>query len=522
MHIVKTHYHTIILMLMLVISIAFYSYLPLNSPSKFTSPDETANYYFTKLYSETGKLSYNEPLYSITDGFARPRSSGAKDGFVGPAGFPGFFIIGGYLQAIDINLVNVMIPLIASIGIIFMYILTKTLFGKKAALLSSFLLFLMPPYFYWGSMHMFNNIGAATLLLMSITLLILSLKKKVGIYLIPSALCLSISQLYRFSDATYNMIILIFIVRMKDLLNLKYFIPASIAYLVTIITVFIYNKVLWGSFLAFGYSPTPSDVSLQISAAENLLSKVKTFILPSGVKLDLVTKNIFEYFINLIPISFILSILGISGTMKSQDKFVKEYTIFYILLSIWIAVYYGSSIYWGYDIFTMDASYIRYFLPIYIFSVPLAAKFLITISKKTSVAIVSVFVVTSLLLIINSRSGILEMRSRRINTQIGANIILSKTNSNSVIFTTGIDKLLFPERKVIIYGPGYKDPITNETFFKYEKFIEMITNLKKDNKSVYISNDRADTDIEHTKELLRQNHYSLIQVGNDLYEVTKI
>ena len=75
---------------------SFLSFESIKDPSiRLNSPDETANYFFSRLYATTGKLGYSEPLLAATEHFLHPRSMTGVNGTVVPVSFVGMPLLYG-------------------------------------------------------------------------------------------------------------------------------------------------------------------------------------------------------------------------------------------------------------------------------------------------------------------------------------------------------------------------------------------------------------------------------------------
>jgi hypothetical protein len=107
---VRTHEAYIFIPLCILGFIAF-SAFTFFTPQKYTSPDENANAYFIKHYSQTGQMRYIEPLNSLTDGFSAPRNASTNHQYVVPAGFPGFIVVMGTISALSQTLTPYIMPI---------------------------------------------------------------------------------------------------------------------------------------------------------------------------------------------------------------------------------------------------------------------------------------------------------------------------------------------------------------------------------------------------------------------------
>lgn len=159
----KTYFHWLILAILAIcffIGASSYNYLTQkNDFIKWASPDETANYTFTKLYAQTGELSFFEKYNLYSGEIMHPRSVRSDAGWLKPVSFLGIILIYGKIASVfGYKIIPYLTPLFAAIGIIYFYFLIKKIFGKTNALISACLLASLPPYIYYSARSMFHNV----------------------------------------------------------------------------------------------------------------------------------------------------------------------------------------------------------------------------------------------------------------------------------------------------------------------------------------------------------------------------
>ena len=88
-----------------------------NNFLKFFSPDENANYVFTKLYAQTDNLYVFEKYNLIAEDIVRPRSYISENGFIKPVSFLGMTIYYGFLAKIfGVGIIPYLTPFFASLA----------------------------------------------------------------------------------------------------------------------------------------------------------------------------------------------------------------------------------------------------------------------------------------------------------------------------------------------------------------------------------------------------------------------
>src|SRR3989344_338011 len=152
-----------LMLVLIVLAVVVYSFLPLTSPAKFTSPDESTSYFFIRLFAEKNSVSYDEPVNEMAFDIVKPRNASSFEGKVTSHNFFGIFLIYGAIAKAGIWVIEYITPILAALGILLFFILVKENFDEKTAIASSLLLAIFPPYWYWASMTTFNNIASTVL-----------------------------------------------------------------------------------------------------------------------------------------------------------------------------------------------------------------------------------------------------------------------------------------------------------------------------------------------------------------------
>ena len=160
---------------------ASYNYNTLeNDFVKWGSPDETANYTFAKLYGQEGRFTIYEKYNLFTKDIMHPRSFKSDLGFLKPMSFLGLPLIYGKIVSFTTyKILPYLTPLFASLGIIFFYLLTKKIFSRNIAIISSLLLASFPPFVYYTIRSMFHNVLFMVLLMAGLYFVVtMNLKRK--------------------------------------------------------------------------------------------------------------------------------------------------------------------------------------------------------------------------------------------------------------------------------------------------------------------------------------------------------
>ena len=465
-----------ILVILGIIFFFIYSFLIFgNSLAKFTWPDETANYFFIKNYIEHSNFSVPEPLNEIGGNLIKPRSFNVYQGNLVPGSFLGLLLIYGLIgKIVGLGLVQFLTPLLAILAGLFFYKLMLKVFDAKIAFISSLLFFINPAWWYYANFSMLPNIAFLSFLIIGLyflTQLDKEKKQKNWLWVILGAFFIGLALIIRTNEFLWILGSLIFLaICYFRKIKWQYLILFLVVISLVFVPIFYYNNLTYGHPLSFGYLRLENGQSLtsqlptEFKASQsNALNFVKFLILPFGLHPQTILKNLYNYYFLLFWWLFLGAVWG--GFIFIKDYQDKKHGIYFLLglgISLYLLVYYGS---WSFaDQLTLalnkiGISYVRYFLPIYILSLPLAAIFLNSLpvlfkNKKVkillSLFLALIFLGCSISVVYLAGNDNLIKIKENIADYININKkVIALTENNSVIISQRSDKIFFPERKVI-------------------------------------------------------------------------
>lgn len=403
---------------------------------KWSSPDETANYIFTKLYGQEGRLTIFEKYNLEASDILMPRSFRSDNGNLKPVSFLGIILIYGQLAKIfSFKAIPYLTPVIASIGLIYFYLLISRIFNKKISLLSVLILAAFPAFVYYSIRSMFHNVLFISLLIIglfygvaaiqiklkdndkensssSVALKFFSMRdsaKSINWKILKSWLYIAISGFFfgltiitRTSELIWILptlfVIWIFYARQIGFFKLIIFI--SFLFLGTLPMLY-YNQILYGMYYYGGYPAMNQSLQDAGMAGFNIFESL--------IKFDFAA--IFAYFKQIFRIIFYFGFHPISSFVMFKNYFIKMfpwifwpgvigvliyfipyrkrkkrdyiYLLCYLIISLILIFYYGS---WNFhdnpdlEAITIGNSYTRYWLPVYIGIMPFVGIFIISAS----------------------------------------------------------------------------------------------------------------------------------------------
>lgn len=402
---------------------ASYNYfLQKNGSIKWLSPDETANYVFSKLYGQTGEMTIFEKYNLISGDIIHPRSFGSSEGVLGPVSFLGIILIyGSVIGLTSYKLLPFLTPSIAGLGILFFYLLLKKIFGRRNALISVFILAVFPPYFYYSARSMFHNILFTALLIIGLYFaMLMAERKKAGVLLLEAGsrsksdlsnwifsalagLFLGLAIITRASELIWlaPVLLIIWLFNLKKIGFTRLVIFLSFLFL-SILPNLYWNQILYGAPLSGGYPEMNQSIKILAETSRDLIkttatgelayhreivNRIKNAFFYFGFKPKQSFKMLYYYFVKMFPwifwpfvLGFFLFLRGFNGWKKKQ----LVYLIAYVFIFLVLLFYYGS---WKFNdnpdpgSFTIGNSYTRYWLPIYLGAIPFASIFLMKLTR---------------------------------------------------------------------------------------------------------------------------------------------
>ncbi|MFA5130922.1 MAG: hypothetical protein WC467_00685 [Patescibacteria group bacterium] len=420
-----------LLALIFFLATASFNYLTQDKNyTKWTSPDETANYFFSKRFAETGQLAYFDPAGAIGDNLVMPRSLRSDFGWVKPVSFLGIILTYGTIGAwLGVGIIPYLTPLFASLGIIVFYLLVSRIFkNERVGLISAFLLASFPVYIYYTVRSMFHNVLFIVFLLFSAYLFALALgpKRPTKIWAEMKAKFFS----FKFDNVRHLRILaaagsgffagLALITRSSEILWLapvffliwlfyarrlgfiKLIVFGALLFL-ALLPVAYWNNVLYQNTFRGGYNEMNRSLE-EISSASAVVvqSTLSGQIKAYSDYFQTIIHNVFyfgfnpaqsismfrHYVLDMYPVLVGVGALGVLLLLIINIRHFQKKYLLYILvwgvLGVILIFYYGS---WRFNDnpnpthFTIGNSYTRYWLPIYLMLLPLVSFAIVRLTR---------------------------------------------------------------------------------------------------------------------------------------------
>lgn len=474
-----------------------------NGTPLFNSPDETANYFFSKQFARTGSLGFAEPLLEASNGYIHPRSMTAVGERVVPVGFLGLPVLYGFLAKIfGVHAIPYFTPALASIAALFFYILIRNVFSPRIGALAMILLLIHPAYMYNANRAMLPNVAFVSFLIIacalcSYTYQLRRRSAQIGVGFLSGA-ALGMSLWIRFSEAPWVFGLLgVFALAAFRKIRIFFAISFLVGLSFPLVLMGWYNANTYGNPLLFGYQTAvipqavyqleQSGTLLQSLASGNavqfreqavlLLKAVKHALLPFGIQKELFVKIFWDYGVSFFLPFSILAIFGFFFALRHAFRAIRKrsvtplaVTLCTLGMSAWLVVFYGSWIF--YDNLdreiTIGASYLRYWLPLFIFTLPWGAMMISFLSLRAK-GVVAKIALTSLIcslalfsfhqVFMGSSESVDGMRASLQSYNTKRKFIEGLTPADAVVVSARSDKIFFPVRKVAEQTSDFREVV---------------------------------------------------------------
>ncbi len=424
----------------------------------FISPDETANMFFIENMQNNQSLKFQEPVNERFNDTIHPRSIVSYEAHLVPAGFLGLPVIFGAIATLTNGAgVPIFMASFALIGAWAFFRIVKEV-SPKHAIVATMLFLFHPAWIYYTARSLMPNVLFVSLLLLSIAFALTKPTRIPKLNNAFSGLFLASALFVRPSEvwwvAVCCLLIALYYFRKKTIMSWSFW---GIGLLFGIQFIFLWNFLTYGHPLLTGYTLPFSNEGSVVTVSTS------STLFPFGIHLRSAWSRFVDYGIGMFWWISTPTVLGVLLFAKEKIKEKRAQIIFllFAVITIWLALYYGS---WAISDnpdpsqITIANSYVRYWIPIFVFSSLFAAVLLQEISEKfkNKWERVVLGMLVAVLLILNVQAAYLRGQDGLLNVsstldrslEIQGEVLL-KVPEDGVIITDRSDKLFFPHRNVI-------------------------------------------------------------------------
>jgi len=390
-----------------------------------------------------------------------------------PGGFLGIILVYGLLAKIfGLKIIFLLTPIFASIAVFCFYKIIEKIFDKRIAFWSALLLLIHPAFWYFSSRGLFPNVLFVSLLIIGFYFLICrsgltQIKTQNYAEFILAGLFFGLAMTVRLSEIIWvgSALFLLFLIYRKKLKWEQVALFLLFAVL-TFSPILSYNQIFYGSPFITAYNLSDGNTLESIhDRGAGWLIYFSRYIFPFGLHFKNILKNFSNYFVGMFWWLAVPLAVGVSVFLKrwiygKLDKRKKIYLLLYCFIALLLFCYYGSWLF--YDNSTQEVSigtsYVRYWLPAYILSLPIIISVFISFvnlfrgytKKLLSFSLCLIIFFLSVRLTFFDKNDGLAKVKKNINEYTNIlNEVKQKIEPESIIIVDTADKIFFPEYKVI-------------------------------------------------------------------------
>lgn len=438
----------------------------------FNWPDANANYFFAQVFAKTGHFYWSEPLNTISQNLIHTRSINVFNGNLVPMTFlPAILIFGVFFKIFGAIGVLFVTPVLAALSGYIVYRLANYIFKDLDLSLITSLLFLsLAPWVFFANEVMLPTILFIFLVFLGWLMISQSWHKGNDKYhwrWLSGCLLLALAIVVRPTELIWLAVIsaLIFYFN-KDKISRRHILEAGGAFVVIFISFLLLNKLTYGNWFTLGYADLQSGAAateFDRGTGFSLGGFFKLLVAPFGFDFTLILKNFWKYFVKIIVLHFVLATLGL--IMIWRDKTLslvwRRYLLLTPIIFILIFLYYGS---WNLadplvkELNTISISYVRYFMPLYIWILPATVlainKIFFKVDRKSSFGNYILFITLILsslqLAFFAANDGLIANQKNLLGYYAQFAAVKKVVTEQAVIITDREDKIFFPYYRVVV------------------------------------------------------------------------
>lgn len=447
------------------------SILSFGIPDQYTSPDERA-------------VSVSIQSFARGEGFAvtsgveeeplvHPRSFVPVGGYLVPVGFPGLFLLFGFVASvISFSFVPYLTSILAIVAGLAWYQILKRFLSQRVAFIGAFLLFLLPSFWFYTARAFMPNVPFVTFLIFALFFLIVRPLKRPRVDVALAGIATGLALLFRTSEI-FAVVLAVgaFLLFLRPSVSWRLVGVFILSAFLALLPLFFWNLIFFGDLLTIGYLYQPATTVLitEGGVTSAWWTSAMQLLFPFGVHPRLAWTHFSSYQLGLVWWMTGLSVMGLPMLVAPRPKEGKHARVGRALVfatftsGLYLTLLYGS---WKIvdnpdpSAITLANSYMRYWLPIFVAgTIPSALAVDWLVSRARTVFAQRIFL-TTLLLIISTLSirlvffhpedGLVATRAVLFEQAMIRDRVVAETETNAVIVVDRADKILFPARQVIV------------------------------------------------------------------------
>jgi hypothetical protein len=439
-------------------------FLSLDVPSQmFRSPDENANFIFTRTLADSGELAYTADfLETDAENLLHPRGALTLDDKAVPFNFlglpilyaPAYKLLGHDLRYVALPLTAVSVISMAGAG---------ALLAKERPWVAWLGVLGMSPFIAIYT-RPFLNVLPSLAFMSAGAYFLIKYYQSGGIrkHLVLASVAFALAAWMRYELVIFQSLIIVIV----TLQCRKSFWPAILdmaLYAITTGAIFlgpllVANTLIYGSPLDYGYSLFNEVYFPERASGESPLDAVRSILLPAyPLDMHLATRAFANQVFGVAPLIVIGAGLGVWAVLK-ENRPATPFLIAYGILGLYVYLYRGAGYSWAADLSapTLEASVIRYSVPLYLGFYLLAVHGMGKgFGDGLPLACLAMMAVISMTGLARDLDGNpLFIRDRLNGGSESTKALIAATEPDSIIYTDIYDKVLATQRNVATWWGG--------------------------------------------------------------------
>jgi len=419
-----------------------YSYIAATVPDRraFIAPDESNTFHIAEKLVDEGTIYIDS---SLNERFGLEIFRGRHYAEVSENRYTAYNSIGLVLLmalAMKTGVTYFLIPFLASLAVIGVYLIVREIADEKAALLGALIFGLIPSNVYHANL-IFDANPSFAMLLLSLGMIMLCLRRNSLAISVLAGFSLGMSFMIRQALAPYILLILVFCLCNIKRMRVRYWAAYICCAAIPAIFIMGVNKTIYGSFTSSGPTVT---------------SGATTEALFPGLNFSAIAHTIDTYLVLFIPLLFICGLAGFILYFRRRRGW-RQNTFILLMVAIFVLtlLMFGSrSRTYGFRNLLISGSIARYYLAIYTFLAIFAGIFLISLLMRgmrvAFTLILASMIISFSVLTFGSIGGIdgIQSMNARFKSMDEIEREMNELGDKVLILTKTTDKYFYPDIEI--------------------------------------------------------------------------
>ena len=438
------------------------------------SPDEASTLFFITTYARTGALRVTEPMNAAVGDLLHPRAVAIVDHDIAPGGFLGLPVLyGAIARAIGVWVIPIITPLLSALALLCFFDVCRRVFSGRIAWWATVIVMVHPAWIVYTIRGLFPNVALCAFVIMGAWMFVCASSMRsrgwwhACLWIAGGAAMGTALALRPTAAGWVGASMLFWALAVHVPWKRAVYALCGAAFPLALLLFF--QARVYGSLFATGYASSASDTLVPQAFTHTsslLLSFLSALFAPFGMHIAALVTHGYLYLLFFFRWMSLPLARGVFEWMRERQETARIrrlYAFWYSGMSCMLLVYYGS---WSLSDSTiagptLGTSFVRYWLPIYVFGAPfvgwVGVRWYDAIRRKRvflAYCAVLFFLVWSgtFAYAVTDESILSIARTVRTEAKVRSSV-LAATESRAVVLTDQTDKTLFPARRVIVFDP---------------------------------------------------------------------